>query len=69
MNFYYYQNEKSSVGVDVFIVFSTVLRQPSVKRAVGIPDTAHLAAPVTPAALATAVTLPAPPKRVKKNKR
>jgi YidC/Oxa1 family membrane protein insertase len=51
------------------LIQTTVLRQPSVKRAVGIPETAHLAAPVTPAALATAVTLPTPPKRVKKNKR
>lgn len=53
---------------DVFI--STVLRRPAVKRAVGIPETAHLAAPVTPAVMANAVTLPSPPKRSgKKSKR
>jgi hypothetical protein len=49
---------------------STVLRQPAVKRAVGIPETVHLAAPVTPAAMANAVTLSSPPKRSgKKSKR
>ncbi|KAG0629653.1 hypothetical protein M758_1G119400 [Ceratodon purpureus] len=52
------------------LIQTTVLRQPAVKRAVGIPETAHLAAPVTPAALANAVTLNSPPKRSgKKSKR
>lgn len=48
------------------LIQTTVLRQPAVKRAVGIPDTAHLAAPVTPAAMANAVTLGSPPKRSRK---
>ena len=49
----------------------TVLKQPAVKRAVGIPETAHLVAPVTqaPTAAASIVTLNSPPKRSKKSKR
>jgi len=50
---------------------TTVLKQPAVKRAVGIPETAHLVAPVTqaPTAAASIVTLNNPPKRSKKSKR
>lgn len=50
------------------LIQTTVLRQPAVKRTLGIPETAHLA-PVTPAAVASSVTLNSPPKRGKKSKR
>lgn len=49
----------------------SVLKQPAIKRAVGIPETAHLAPPVTaaPTAGASVMTLSQPPKRTKKDRR
>ncbi|CAM6063533.1 unnamed protein product [Sphagnum tenellum] len=53
------------------LVQTLVLKQPAIKRAVGIPETAHLAPPVTaaPTAGASIMTLSQPPKRTKKDRR